>query len=399
MDAIKSFFVDVKRGSFSPEVLPDDENLLDRFKGCMAGALLGDCLGYFYEEYNDVDVDIRPFELLSDLDAGLKRLKLTPKFTDDTVFTVALAESFLERDGFNAVDFARRYALFSSSAVDPSAPIFVASWKKFPGRCYGCGIKPLCTKFEKMNYVNPPAIALTLWDGGSFGNGAAMRIMPVALLYHDDEDKLVCMAEEVSKVTHAHRLGYLGGVLLALAMHLIFKEPLGSVIEANAFLGRLIDAIGKIEAEIPVGSDSDSVGETMNQISYAKKLEAVRELLEKEASIDEVVTRLGNEDTAHRSVPTAIYCFLKCLGPISGFSSDSSMERTIALACDIGGDTDTIGTMAGALSGVHVGFEGVPKTWLSKCEQHERSVKLGDRLYAMYKRHNNAKRLRKKEVD
>ncbi len=35
--------------------------------------------------------------------------KTSPKFTDDTVFTNALAESLLHKDGYDPIDFAKRY--------------------------------------------------------------------------------------------------------------------------------------------------------------------------------------------------------------------------------------------------------------------------------------------------
>ena len=72
MDAIKHFFVDIKRGSFSPDVLPDDHLLMSRFKGCLAGALIGDCLGYFYELENPHAKKIPPLEFLADIDASLR---------------------------------------------------------------------------------------------------------------------------------------------------------------------------------------------------------------------------------------------------------------------------------------------------------------------------------------
>jgi hypothetical protein len=72
MDAIKHFFVDIKRGSFSPDVLPDDQTLMSRFKGCLAGALVGDCLGYFFEFDKSPGRKIPPLEFLADLEASLK---------------------------------------------------------------------------------------------------------------------------------------------------------------------------------------------------------------------------------------------------------------------------------------------------------------------------------------
>ncbi|HID17066.1 TPA: ADP-ribosylglycohydrolase family protein [Candidatus Bathyarchaeota archaeon] len=42
---------------------------------------------------------------------------------------------------------------------------------------------------------------------GSFGNGAAMRVVPVILPYHDDEKQLKKISYLSSHITHSHKLG------------------------------------------------------------------------------------------------------------------------------------------------------------------------------------------------
>src|SRR5262245_27803702 len=56
--------------------------------------------------------------------------------------------------------------------------------------------------------------------GGSFGNGAAMRVAPVGLLFHNERLRLWDQARLSALPTHLHQLGIEGAQLLALAVAL-----------------------------------------------------------------------------------------------------------------------------------------------------------------------------------
>ena len=53
---------------------------------------------------------------------------------------------------------------------------------------------------------------------GSFGNGAAMRVAPVGVFYHDRENELRNCTELSASITHTHPLGKEGAALLAHAV-------------------------------------------------------------------------------------------------------------------------------------------------------------------------------------
>ena len=78
------------------------------------------------------------------------------------------------------------------------------------------------------------------------------------------------------------------------------------------------------------------------------------------------------------SVPAAIYCFLANL---------DSFEDAVVQAVNLGGDTDTIGAMTGALSGAYRGKTGIPKRWLESLENGPKGrdyiERLGDQLWEM----------------
>jgi len=60
---------------------------------------------------------------------------------------------------------------------------------------------------------------------------------------------------------------------------------------------------------------------------------------------------LGTGIAAHEGVPMALYCFLR---------HPNSYADVIHHAVFIGGDTDTIASMAGAVSGAHLGADSFP---------------------------------------
>src|SRR5207244_12204525 len=60
--------------------------------------------------------------------------------------------------------------------------------------------------------------AATHLPGGSFGNGAAMRVAPVGLLFRDRPDELWEQARLSALPTHTHPLGIEGAQLLAAAV-------------------------------------------------------------------------------------------------------------------------------------------------------------------------------------
>lgn len=84
-------------------------------------------------------------------------------------------------------------------------------------------------------------------------------------------------------------------------------------------------------------------------------------------------------------MPTAIFCVLHCLEPREGLPDHyGGLERTIAYSLALGGDTDTIACMAGAIAGAHYGISAIPQSWRKSCEGAEEAEHLAERLYKLY---------------
>lgn len=93
----------------------------------------------------------------------------------------------------------------------------------------------------------------------------------------------------------------------------------------------------------------------------------------------------GNGIAALHSVPTAIFCVLHCLQPRESLPENySGLERTIAYSLALGGDTDTIACMAGAIAGAHYGIEAIPQPWIKCCEGAEDADMDAERLHMLY---------------
>ena len=87
------------------------ETLRSRFRGALVGALVGDCMGAYWETQSWQG--IHPIENVKRrMDEQIRQTqsKKAPviTYTDDTALTFALADSLVERGKFDAEDMARR---------------------------------------------------------------------------------------------------------------------------------------------------------------------------------------------------------------------------------------------------------------------------------------------------
>lgn len=151
--------------------------LRSKFRGCLLGALFGDALGAQFEgEYAYIPVPSHRFELfskekLSEMEASKKRFH----FTDDSAMTIALCRSLLSEKTLNINHLAQQY---------------VETYFREPMRGYGGSVATVFKKLkESYDDVTLPARE-QFYGRGSYGNGAAMRVSPLALFYHNDLELL-----------------------------------------------------------------------------------------------------------------------------------------------------------------------------------------------------------------
>lgn len=293
-------------------------DLHDKFCGALLGTHAGDALGMPLEGASAASIKKRYGEVREMLEARLGK----GTYTDDTEMMIALAESLLRCGDFDGADLAN--ALLENFSLE---------------RGYGTGSKRAMELIRAG--TNWEEVGKRIFKDGSYGNGSAMRIAPVGCLYHHDLHKLKKVAYASSSVTHAHPWGKEGAFLQALAVAKAVASDPEDVLDRTKYLQ---DLKNEFSADSP----------------YLASLEVIEELIQIKPDVEEVVAKLGNDSRAMNSVPTAIYAFL---------THNHSFEETVVYAVSIGGDTDTIGAMAGAISGGYRGKSAIPSRWLDVLER------------------------------
>ena len=316
-------------------------NLKSKFIGSLVGTAVGDGLGASLEGAHLVEPD----QVLA---LGAERLRLI--YTDDTHMAIGVAESLLERKGLDGEHMART---------------FIRNFDAEPWRGYGPGPPRV---FARIKAGEPwDKAAGRVYGGGSFGNGAAMRVAPVGLLYHDDRERLRQVAYGSSLVTHAHELGKEGAALQAYAVALACRtQP--TTLDRQRFLDELEQfAVNRVYKEKLRKMGGLLAGQGQRPSASSGQRQGEPDRLK-------VVMALGNGIEAFNSVPAAIYSFLRY---------PDSFEEAVVYAISLGGDTDTIGAMCGAISGAYLGVEAIPELWRLKVENRAYLEGLGERLWQL----------------
>ncbi len=255
--------------------------------------------------------DVVPASYLSSLDSTPPNLA----YTDDTAMTIGVASSLLECGGFDGAHMARTLA---------------DDYEREPWRGYGAGPPRV---FDSLSRGVPwDKAAASLFDGeGSYGNGAAMRVAPVALHAYPNQHRAAEIAQQTALITHTHLEGIDGAVVQAVAITALLRATSDNSPEE---LTRI------------------AMSHVKSSVFRSKLMFIDRHIGERDP--DEMADVLGTGIAAHASVPTALACFL---------ASSASFSDSVKAAISLGGDTDTIAAMTGALAGARNGLTAIPENW------------------------------------
>lgn len=290
-------------------------SLRAKYLGCMVGSALGDAIGELAFQH--------PQE--SRLRSIIEETALL-RYTDDTAMALGLAESLAEKGFLDQEHLGRT---------------FHRNYRQEPWRGYAAG-PPTIFQMVEYSGISYAEAARRLFGGeGSFGNGAAMRVAPLGLFFHNSPD-LYDQAGASAAVTHAHPVAQDGAAVQALAVAQGVKLAPPKPLAEDILLQELLRFSRTYELQ--------------------KKLRQVQSLLERQAPCLEAAKALGRSVTIYESLPFAIYAFLK---------HPQSFMDCLFCAVLSGGDRDTLGAMAGAVSGAYLGIDAIPTPWREKLENRE----------------------------
>jgi len=283
-----------------------------KYIGGMIGSALGDAIGeiaYRYRERKLLSAEIDRLEKLS--------------YTDDTAMAIGLAESLKRRGRIDQEDLGLT---------------FHRHYDREPWRGYAPGPPTLFALVARSGISYPEAARCLFGGSGSLGNGAAMRIVPVGLFFHN-LSQLYDQACASAEVTHAHPVGMDGAAVQALAVaRAVTLDP---------------------KENFPLESFNRALIEFARTREIREKMILVQGLMAEEIPPAVAADRLGRTVAVHESMPFAIYSFLR---------HPKSFEECLFCAVLHGGDRDTLGAMACAISGAYLGIEAIPSAWRGKLE-------------------------------
>jgi len=268
------------------------ENLSDareRAYASLLGAAIGDALGATVEFMTPGEIK-QTFGVLRDIRGG-GWLRLAPgQVTDDTQMSLCIARS-IASCGFSLRDIADR---------------FVAWLRSKP-----CDVGSTCRRGIR-RYMNNGSLAAPFSDDDA-GNGALMRMAPVAIATLADPALLQSWAVEQAHITHHHPLSDLACISVGQLLHL-------------AYLGRS------------------------------------REMLRQQAR--SVIRQSPAFGYLHFSGFCSAYVVDTVRTVLYHFFRSHTFEECVVNTVNQGGDADTAGTIVGAIAGAYYGLDEIPKRWV-----------------------------------
>ena len=186
----------------------------------------------------------------------------------------------------------------------------------------------------------------------SAGNGPAMRSAIIGGYFHDKPELLRCFVLASTQLTHTDPKAAIGAEAVArVAAWAVEHDP------------ALPPGAGAIAAQLAELAPHDSV--------WCRWIEQVGAAFAAEISVMDFACSLGLTKGVtgyiYHTVPIAVYAWLRHYG---------DFRATVEAALDCGGDTDTVGAIAGALAGATLGAAKIPEPWLQGVIDWPRSMRL-----------------------
>lgn len=296
-------------------------------RAALYGLIIGDALGVPYEFYKNTELP--PKEQI-EFEPPLGFLKAYPNipagtWSDDGAQALCLLESLCECGKFVLEDFAKKLVLWLKEGT----------WA-VNGLVFDVGMQ---TQNALTAYEN----GVSAFESGNIepegkGNGALMRVLPLAIWHSGSDRQLVLDAHTQCLITHGHICNQVCCALYVL----VARELCGGTQFINAYQ----NALSKLR----------KIYENMPAHSYE---------LETELHPDQAPIGSGTGYVVD-TLKSAFMILRKAI----------SYEDAVKQAVLLGNDTDTTACVTGGLAGIIFGFDNIPQKWYTKTEGKQLIEKL-----------------------
>lgn len=301
------------------KIIPPDTRMED---GIM-GFAVGDALGVPVEFLSRSRLKNKP---LSDMIGFGSHLVPEGSWSDDTSLMVATMSSIID---YNSIDYedimSRFYEWLEKGKYSSLNTVF------------DVGISTRKAILNYKNGIDP------LFCGGvgekDNGNGSLMRMLPIAYYFSKNDfsdDEEVEMVNNMSSLTHRHEISCLGCKIFVDYVKLLLEY-----------------------------SDKFKALEFVKKIDYSRyySLDIVSKY---DRILNDDVFKLSKDE-----IKSSGYVIDTLEASLWSFLNSDNYEYAVLKAINLGGDTDTIGAITGALSGIFYGKKQIPRRWLAKLKKRE----------------------------
>ena len=181
-------------------------------------------------------------------------------------------------------------------------------------------------------------------------NGAAMRVTPIGIAVSTADPEVFADAVWSScQVTHATRQGFQSAALVAAAVSLALDWPEASASDMTTLLWKAVSYVDSLPERGAWTPDPDVVAATRRAMQLVANPAS--------SSLECLVEQIGTSVASAHAIPMAFALLARDPSP-----------RALLDAANLGGDTDTIGAIAGAILGSVLGVEAFDPAMLTQVE-------------------------------
>lgn len=297
-----------------------DPEVLDRAVGALVGLAIGDALGAPVE-FSRRDT----FEPVTGMRPGGYFQLPAGAWTDDTAMALCLAQSLIEHPQLNLKDLLDRFCMWAGEGTNTST-----------GVCVGIGQNTLRVLG---NYHRTGTLLAPETRQKSDGNGAIMRLAPVAVRHWHRPEEAQRIAELQSRATHYSALSASACEALALMLCALIRGADWACASRPSAPDHWPDEIRAISEENWQARSRDSISATGYVVH----------------TLEAALWAVDNTD---------------------------SFEAALLGAVNLGDDADSVGAVTGQLAGARYGMSAIPDRWLEVLVKADDIADVGRRLFS-----------------
>lgn len=298
--------------------------LYQKTLGCLLGGLIGDAIGTPTENKHYRDI-AQTYGWVTDF---------ATDGTDDTVMKNLLCDALISTAGY--------------ATADDWAQVWLDNWNVIFGEKRAMFyISVIHTAYKLKRSGAPPRMAAL---GNLPSSSSAMCISPVGIVNACNPGQAAAQAYSLASLIHVHDVGFCqdGAACIAAAVSEAMKPAANVDSIIAAAKGAPVPLSGR-EMRDRIDAMLDLARETQDYTRFRESAYARADTLFCTIMCD-----------ARETVPLTLALLWLARG---------DMETAVTYAANFGRDSDTIGTMAGAIAGALHGVHGIKGEWVTKAQQ------------------------------